>query len=81
MICPEPKVVELDLEFPFLCGLGGGVFVALPLAVILGYLCYARVEPASVRVHRVRFNHSEDGRTDESGVAQPRISHRRVVSR
>ena len=80
VIGPEPEVAEIDFEFPFLCGLGAGVSVALALAVILRYLCSSRVEPASLRVRRVRLNHSEDGRTDESNVAQARISGRRVVS-
>ena len=60
---------------------GAGVFLALALPVILGYLCSSRVESASLRVRRVRLNHSEDGRTDESDFAQSRISDRRVVSR
>ena len=41
VICLEPEVADLDFEFPFLCGFGAGVFVALALAVILRYLCSA----------------------------------------
>ena len=81
VICPECVVAVLDFEFPFLCGFGAGVFVALALAVILRYLYSSRVHPASLRVLRVRLNHSDDGRTSESNVAQSRISNRRVVSR
>ena len=57
------------------------MFVALALAVILRYLCSSRVEPASLRLRRVRVNHSVDGRTDESNVGQSRNSDRRFVSR
>ena len=64
----------------FLCGLGTGVRVALALASILRYLCTYRVEPATLRVWRVRLNQSEDVRTERSHVAQSRISDRRVVS-
>ena len=80
MTCPEPQVADLDCEFPFLCGWGTGVLVSLALAVILRYLCSSRVEPANLRVCRVRLNHSEDVRTERSSVAQSRISDRGVVS-
>ena len=70
LICPEPEVADLDFEVPFLCGLGTGVLIALALAVILRYLCSSRVEPATLRVRRVRLNHSEDVRTEESNVNQ-----------
>ena len=79
--CPELEVAVHHFEFPFFCGFCGGVFVALALAVILRYLCSSRVEPASLRVRRVRLNHNEDGRTDESNVGQSRNSDRRFVSR
>ena len=71
----------LDIEFPSLCGFGAVVLVALGLAVILRYLCSSRVEPASLRVRRVRLNNSEDVRIDDSNVAKSRISDRRVISR
>ena len=80
VICLEPEVAELDFEFPFLSGLGAGVFLALALAVIPRCLSSSRVEPASLRAGRVRLNRSEDGRTEESNVAEFRISDRRVVS-
>ena len=38
MTCPEPDFAVLDFEFPFLCGFGAAVFVALALVVILHYL-------------------------------------------
>ena len=38
-ICPEPEVADLNFEFPFLCGLGTGLLVALALAVIHRHLC------------------------------------------
>ena len=57
-------VAVLDFEFPFLCGFGAGAFVALALVVILRYLCSSRVEPATLRVRRVRLNHNE-GRNGE----------------
>ena len=41
----------------------------------------SRVEPATLRVRRVRLNHSAVVRTERSNVAQCRISDRRVVSR
>ena len=40
-----------------------GVLVALALASILLYLCSSWVEPATLRVRRVRLNHSEDVRS------------------
>ena len=80
VICQEPQVAVLDFEFPFLGGFGARVFVALALAVILRYLLCSRIEPVALRVRRVRLNCSEDVRTDESKVAQSRISDRRVVS-
>ena len=78
--CPEPEIADQDWEFPFLCGLRTGGFVALALASILRHLCSSHVEPATLRVRRVRMNHSEDDRTERSNVAQPRISDRGVVS-
>ena len=78
--CPEREIADHDWEFPFLFGLGTGVFVALALASILCYLCSSRVELAALRVRRVRLNESEDVRTEKSNVGQPRISDRRVVS-
>ena len=80
VLCLEFEVPVCDFEFPFFCAFGAGVFVALALAVIRRYLCSSRVEPASLRVRRVRLNHSEYVRTAESNVAQPRISDRRVIS-
>ena len=50
---------------------GGGVVVVWS----------SRVEPATLRVRRVRLNHSAVVRTERSNVAQCRISDRRVVSR
>ena len=70
----------LDFEFTFLCGFGADVFVALALAVILRHLYSSRVVPASLRVRRVRLEHSEDGRTEKFNFAQSWISDRRVVS-
>ena len=75
------EVAVLDFEFPFVCGIGTSVFVALALVVLLRYRCSSRVEPAALRVRRVRVNHSDDVRTDESNVAQSRISDRRAVFR
>ena len=65
--CLEPENVDQEWEFPFLCGLGTGVLVALALASIL---CSHRVQPATLRVWRVRPNHSEDARTERSHVVQ-----------
>ena len=79
--CPEPDGADLDCEFTFFGGLGTGVNVMLALVVILRYLCSSRVEPAALRVRRVRLNRSVQVRTERFNVAQSRISDRRVVSR
>ena len=79
--CLEPEVAELDFEFPFLCGLGACVFVAFALVVLLRCRCSSRVEPAALRVRRVRLNHNEDAGTEEVNFAESRISDRRVVSK
>ena len=79
--CLELEVADLDGEFPFFCGLGTGVIVTFALVVIVRYLCSCRVEPAALRVRRVRLNHSDDSGTEGVGVAQCRNSDRRVVSR
>ena len=52
--CPELDIVDQKWKFPFLCGLGTGVLVALALASILRYLCSSSVEPATLRVRRAR---------------------------
>ena len=78
--CREHEVADLDGEFPFPCGLGTGVIVTLVLPVILRYLCFSRVEPATHPVHRVRLKHSEAVRIEKSNFAQSRLSDRRVVS-
>ena len=44
VIRTEPEVADLGFQFPFLCGLGTGVLVALALAVTLRYFCSFRVE-------------------------------------
>ena len=51
------------------------------LVVIFRYLCSFHVEPAALRVRRVRLDHSEDVITERLNVAQTRISDRCVVSR
>ena len=43
--------------------------------------CNSRVDLVTLRVRRVRLNHSEDVRTEGSNVAQSKVSDRRVVSR
>ena len=68
VFCLESEVAVLDLEFPFLCGFGAGVFVALALAVILRTCALIVMNQKYVRTY-------------ESNVAQPRISDRRVLSR
>ena len=74
--CPELEVAGLDCELSFLCDPGTGVIVALDLMVLLRYRCSSRVEPAPLRVRRVRLAHREDVGVN---CAQSRISDRRVV--
>ena len=68
--CPEPEVA-LDFEFPFLCGFGAGVFVALALAVILCYLCSCR---------EVRTDKSNVGCSAQDLGSSCRIQVSRIVS-
>ena len=64
--CPEPEFADPDFEFPFVHGLGTGLLAALALAVIFPCLCSFRVDLVTLRVRRVRLNHSEDVRTEGS---------------
>ena len=71
VICPEPEVADLDGELPFLCGLVTCVIVTLALVVLLRYRRSSRVEPAALRVRRVRLDHNEDVRTEKSTLLSP----------
>ena len=52
--------------------LGRGVLVTLALAVPLRRRCSSRGEPVTLRVRRVRLNHSEDVRTEKSTLLSSR---------
>ena len=55
--------------------------MTLALVVLLSHWCSSRVEPAALRVRRVRLNHNEIVRTEGVHFAQSRISDRSVVFR
>ena len=55
--------------------------MTLALVVLLRYRCSSRVEPAALRVRRVRLNLSEDVRSEGVKRDQFRISDRRASLR